>query len=36
VITIEANAHSNMIDKAMPHHEIRNLTFGAIAQCASR
>jgi len=26
----------NMIDKEMPHHEIRNLTFGAIAQCASR
>jgi len=25
-----------MIDKEMPHHEIRNLTFGAIAQCASR
>jgi len=25
-----------MIDKAMPHHEIRNLTFGAIAQCAWR
>jgi len=25
-----------MIDKEMPHHEIRNLTFGAIAQCAWR